>query len=62
MYLYILCLSVCLLVSAIKVRTAEPIGHKFCVGPHMTQRRFIGNQNLTPIFNVQILIFLNQYI
>ena len=33
--IYILCLSVCLYL--INVKTAEPIGPKFCLGPHMTQ-------------------------
>ena len=37
-YIYIyFALSVCL--SPINVKTAEPIGPKFCVGPHMTGQR-----------------------
>ena len=36
--IYILCLSVCLIVRLypINVKTAEPIGPKFCAGPHMS--------------------------
>ena len=36
--IYILCLSVCLFVCLypINVKTTEPIGPKFCVGPHVT--------------------------
>ena len=30
---------------SINVKTAEPIGPKFCVEPHMTQGRFIDAQN-----------------
>ena len=35
--IYILCLSVCLFVrlEPMNVKTAEPIGPKFCVGPHV---------------------------
>ena len=32
------CLSVCL--HPINVKTAEPIGPKFCVGPYMTPGKF----------------------
>ena len=37
---YILFLSVCF--YSINVKTAEPIGPKFCVGPHMTPGRVYG--------------------
>ena len=37
-------LSVCL--YSINVKTAEPIGPKLCVGPHMTpEKRFMDDQN-----------------
>ena len=28
------------------VKTAKPIGHKFCVGPHMTPRKVYGCSKL----------------
>ena len=46
-YIYFACLSVCLFVCLfvclypINVKTAEPIRHKFCVGAHVAQGRFI---------------------
>jgi len=46
MYLYInlACQSVCLFVCLypINVKTAEPIGSEFCVGPHMTLGKVYG--------------------
>ena len=38
LYIYFACLSVCSFVCLypIDVKTAEPIGPKFCVGPHVT--------------------------
>ena len=30
---------------SINVKTAEPIGPKFCVEPHLTQGRFLDAQN-----------------
>ena len=47
-FIYVLCWSVCLSVFLfvcfypINVKTAEPIGLKFCVGPQMTQGKFYG--------------------
>ena len=34
-YIYFACLSVCLFLYPRNVKTAEPIGLKFCVGPHV---------------------------
>jgi len=36
LYINLACLSVCLYPNPIKVKAAEPIGPKFCVGPHVT--------------------------
>ena len=46
--LYILSLSVYLTVGLfpLKVKIAEPIGFKFCVGLHMTPRRVYGCKEL----------------
>ena len=53
--IYILCLSVC--VFPINVKTAAPIGPKFCVGPHMTQGRFMNDQNFK-ILGLNFFLFL----
>ena len=42
-YIYFACLGVCYYPK--KVKTAEPIGLKFCVGPHMTPEKKILAQN-----------------
>ena len=44
------------------VKTHEPIGPKFCVGPHLTPGRVINNQNLKKFASnkigfLKILIF-----
>ena len=48
LYIYFACLSVCPFTYPINVKTAKPIGPKFCVGPHMTPGkvyRFMDSQN-----------------
>ena len=40
LYIYFACMYVCL--HPINVKTAEPIGHTFCMGPH---GRFMDDQN-----------------
>ena len=42
------------------VKTHEPIGPKFCVGPHLTPGRVINNQNLKNCLK-QNWIFENPY-
>ena len=44
-YIYILCLSVGLLYP-INLKTAEPIGLKFCVGPYKTPEKVYGCSKL----------------
>ena len=43
LYIYFACLSVRL--YSINVKTAEPIGPTFFVGPHVTQGRFMNDPN-----------------
>ena len=38
-------LLICLLYP-INIKTAEPIGPKFCVGPHVAREKFMKDQNL----------------
>ena len=57
--IYILCSSICLFVHLYpsNVKTAEPIGPKFCVGPHMTPGKVYGYsklQNVCP----QVCVFV----
>ena len=44
LYINLACLSVRL--YPINVKTAEPIGPKFCVGPNMTLGRFLDDQKI----------------
>ena len=45
MHSLLVCLSVCLFVPNNRVKTAEPLGPKFCLVPNMTQGKFIDAQN-----------------
>ena len=54
--IYILCFSECLSVCLypINVKTAEPIGPKFCVGPHVTPGKVYGWSNFQKFASIKI--------
>ena len=57
------CLFVCLFESKKKVKTAQPIGCKFCVATYMTSGKAYGRSNLKNVAlleNVQRLLFLKR--
>ena len=54
----ILCLGVCMFVSAINVQTAGLIGPKFCVGPHMTPGKIYRRLKFPKICFQQNSIFI----
>ena len=56
-YTLLVCLSVCL--YSINLKTAEPIGPKFCTGPNMTQGKVYGWSKSNKLGANKILLSLS---